>query len=71
MITQLPETEWRTTVQNHGDSQKNMRTITRGDHILVTIERTDVMRIMVQESKPCFFTAVKCDECNIGMLFQN
>ncbi|KAM0858402.1 hypothetical protein ACQ4PT_047857 [Festuca glaucescens] len=48
MTTQLPEREWRTTVQNHQDNQKNMRTI-RGDPILMMVERTTVMLITIPE----------------------
>jgi hypothetical protein len=61
MTIQLPEKEWRTTGQNHQHNQKNMRTIRRRDPILIAIERTTVTLIMVPESKPCSFTAAKCN----------
>jgi hypothetical protein len=69
MRTQLPEREWKTTVQNHQDNQKDMRMIRIG--ISMTIERTAVMLIMVPESRPCSSTAAKCDKCNLAMLHKN
>jgi hypothetical protein len=71
MSIQLPEREWRTTVQNHQDNQENTTMIRRGDHILMTIERSAMMLIMVPESKPCSFTAAKCNKCNLAMLHKN
>jgi hypothetical protein len=38
-------------MQNHQANQKNTRMIRRGDHILITTERTAVMLIIVPEGK--------------------